>query len=422
MTHAHPRTTFGSLCLGLIAAVVAATTLAGCQPVPIAPPPDAVSAATPARRGTLIIAGGAIADDNQAPWRALVAGSAPDGSVGILPTASGVPDEAVGNATRAVAGLGFDPLHAVEVPIRAGDTAAADSLESVRLIDALGAVWISGGDQSRVVETLTNGQRERPALLALRRLLARGGSIGGSSAGAAVMSRTMLLGGDSESWLRTLLIENAPGKLRLGTGLGFADGFIADQHFFERGRFGRLLAACMASSTKVGIGIGENRFVTVDRQSGRITAGPGHAALLMDCTKAKFDGKSISGVRISLLADGTVADLSRPTELDAARLTPGQGWSIQPQTGLQARPAAALPAVGSETPTVTLAEAFGKRQLLEALRALWAGAPCVRLESRAMTVTLLATPTTSRLAADSAANPAAWSIHGVELRVVAKDR
>lgn len=438
MALAHLRKTVVSFAVGLITAVCMAP---GCQTNPNAAtnspstsiplPPDAVSAATPVRRGTLIIAGGAIADDNQSPWRALVAGCGPDRNVGVLPTASGVPEEAVTNAARAVAELGLDGVQAVEVPIRAGDTASADATDSVRLIDGLGAVWITGGDQSRVVSTLISGQRERPALLALRRLLARGGSIGGSSAGAAVMSRTMLLGGDSESWLRTLLIEQAPEKLRLGPGLGFVDGFIADQHFFERGRFGRLLAACMAGPTKVGVGIGENRFVTVDRQSGRITAGPGHAALLMDCTKATLDGRGISGVQISLLAEGDAVVLSGRSDGAggpvAFPITPGPRWTPGPQAKL---PAAAVPEWPVTSGTAAQpkrltdkTDAFRKGRLVEALEQLCRGASEVKLDSAEFSITLRTTERTVRLRGESGLmGEPNWGIHQVELDLRIKDR
>ena len=79
--------------------------------------------------------------------------------------------------------------------------------------------------------------------------------IGGTSAGAAVMSKVMITGtGDAKD-----------GKVAppLGEGLGLWSGAIVDQHFVKRGRETRLRAAIQAHPELLGVGIDESTFVIV---------------------------------------------------------------------------------------------------------------------------------------------------------------
>src|SRR5207302_6337873 len=85
------------------------------------------------------------------------------------------------------------------------------------LAEATG-VWLGGGDQSKLVSAYRGTAVESE----LHKLLRRGGVIGGTSAGAAVMSGPMIAGG------------NMPA--RLGQGFGFLPGGIVDQHFLRRNR------------------------------------------------------------------------------------------------------------------------------------------------------------------------------------------
>jgi cyanophycinase len=99
----------------------------------------------------------------------------------------------------------------------------ADDPEFVRPLTEATGVWFTGGDQSRLADAYRGTRVERE----LHRVLARGGVIGGTSAGAAVMSRVMIAGGNPEA--------------RLGTGFGLLPGVVVDQHFSNRKRLERLL-------------------------------------------------------------------------------------------------------------------------------------------------------------------------------------
>ena len=74
-------------------------------------------------------------------------------------------------------------------------------------------------------------------------LLKRGGVIGGTSAGAAVMSDVMIEGGNP--------------KADVGRGFGFVTNAVVDQHFLRRSRVNRLLGVLADRPHLIGLGIDE---------------------------------------------------------------------------------------------------------------------------------------------------------------------
>ncbi len=54
--------------------------------------------------------------------------------------------------------------------------------------------------------------------------------------------------------------------IHLSAGLGLVEGIVVDQHFEQRGRWGRLLAAVALSPRLVGIGLDEDTAVLIDRE------------------------------------------------------------------------------------------------------------------------------------------------------------
>jgi cyanophycinase len=101
------------------------------------------------------------------------------------------------------------------------------------------AVWIGGGDQSRLSHRYCGTEF-------LQRLLDwfhRGGVLGGTSAGAAVMSARMIAGGVDEP--------------QFGEGFGVLPTVIIDQHFAQKNRIARLTKAVAQSKDVLGVGIDE---------------------------------------------------------------------------------------------------------------------------------------------------------------------
>jgi cyanophycinase len=112
------------------------------------------------------------------------------------------------------------------------------------LTEATG-VWFPGGDQSMLVAPYRGSLVERE----LHRLLARGGVIGGTSAGASAMSRLMITGGNPMA--------------QVGTGFGLLPEVVIDQHFYNRNRLPRLLDILTRHPDYLGLGIDEETAVVV---------------------------------------------------------------------------------------------------------------------------------------------------------------
>jgi cyanophycinase len=125
----------------------------------------------------------------------------------------------------------------------------ATNPELVAILEHAAAFWFTGGDQRRITQLLI----DTPALDAIRKAHASGTGLGGTSAGAAMMSDTMITGGFRDG------DESTP--LTIDRGLGFLSGVIIDQHFSERNRLWRLQEAVDRSSLSLGLGIDENTAI-----------------------------------------------------------------------------------------------------------------------------------------------------------------
>jgi cyanophycinase len=176
--------------------------------------------------------------------------------IGVVPTASEDPDAAARPYREAFLGLGARTVRVLNLASRgdAEDPAAAAAL------DELSAVFFTGGDQLRITSTL-GGTRFHYALRAAHQ---RGLVVAGTSAGASMMSDTMIVGGDA---------ERAPTRntVHLAVGMGFWSGVVVDQHFSQRGRLGRLLAALAQNPAVLGVGIDEDTAIVVDLVRRRFT-------------------------------------------------------------------------------------------------------------------------------------------------------
>lgn len=102
-------------------------------------------------------------------------------------------------------------------------------------------VWISGGKQSVLASTYLKTPVERE----LSELLKRGGVIAGTSAGAAIMSRVMIVRGE------------------IREGFDLLPHGVVDQHFEARDRQTRLLKVLAAHPRRFGIGVDENTAAIV---------------------------------------------------------------------------------------------------------------------------------------------------------------
>jgi cyanophycinase len=128
----------------------------------------------------------------------------------------------------------------------------ADDPTFVKPLTEATGVWIGGGDQARLTQAYLGTAVERQ----LMALLNRGGVIGGTSAGAAVMTRVM--------------IANGRDRATVSPGFDFLPGVVVDQHFLRRNRLTRLVGVLADHPELIGLGIDEKTALEVHLRDRRM--------------------------------------------------------------------------------------------------------------------------------------------------------
>jgi len=265
-------------------------------------------------RGVLLAAGGDLQADNALVYSAFVSLSGGPSSRIVVATAASA-DEPQAGASKVQRLSGYAPQSEISVISR-----PTPREQTVALVDRAGGMFFTGGDQKRVTDRYRPDGHDSPEALAMRRLLARGGVIAGTSAGDAMMSDPMFLTGGSLDALRN--------GAQIGPGMGFMPWAIMDSHFFERHRFGRLVAALEQSGHRLGIGVSENAAVKIDLATGWMTGASEAASLLVDVGAVRREGLNRSGVRCHVIEAGDRFNLEdlRARASGAAPATSVAAW------------------------------------------------------------------------------------------------
>jgi cyanophycinase len=186
-----------------------------------------------------------------------------------------------------------------------------------RLAEATG-IFFTGGNQLRL-STLLGGT---PIAKLIRQANARGVPVGGTSAGASILSEHMIAFGDEGA-------SPISGSVRLAPGLGLTNRFVIDQHFRERDRLGRLLTALAYNPFAVGIGLDEDTaaFIGPDNLlevvgSGAVTVVDASALMYSSMDKVR-EGEPVAllGLTLHILTEGTTFNL-HTREAFAPPITP----------------------------------------------------------------------------------------------------
>lgn len=140
--------------------------------------------------------------------------------------------------------------------------AATDSV--AHLLDDVTGVWFGGGDQVKLTGVL-RGTKTEAAIHARYR---NGAVIGGTSAGAAVMSEIMITGDEREPGgarrdTTTAYMTIARNNIVTASGFGFIKSAIIDQHFLRRKRANRLISLVLEREPHLGVGIDESTALIV---------------------------------------------------------------------------------------------------------------------------------------------------------------
>ncbi len=258
--------------------------------------------------GQLAIIGGRLEADNDTIFEEMKRLSG--GKIAVFPTASEIAEEVGLETVTDFRRYGFE-AEMIGLFWNNCQQTAFDR-ELIARVEALGSVYFTGGDQSRIVNSLIQADQETPMLQIIRHLHRNGGLVAGSSAGAAMMSQHIITSGTSlESLVDGLVASVEEPGLTLGTGLNFFPWGLVDQHFIKRGRIGRLLVAMQQAGCTYGFGVDENTgmFVEGDWMTVRGETG----AIVVDLSQAQVsaDGGEFSGVSFSYLDDGDSYDLRR---------------------------------------------------------------------------------------------------------------
>lgn len=171
-------------------------------------------------------------------------------NVAVIAAASSDPGRAGKDYEKVFSELGAGPVRILKLDSRqsARDPDAAGCLEAA-------VIFITGGDQLRLTSILGGTD----LLNKLHQRFAEGVVLAGTSAGASAMSCTMIVGGSGRVPPQRSLSELSPG-------LSFLPQVLIDQHFAQRGRFGRLLAMVALNPSLIGLGIDEDTAVIVREQ------------------------------------------------------------------------------------------------------------------------------------------------------------
>src|SRR5438045_2002934 len=161
----------------------------------------------------------------------------------LMTLASGTVGETVAEYRKVFRRLGVDSVSVFDVRTRE-DTKSPKGMEAIE--NATG-IFFTGGNQLDITALLGGTEMAR----LIKKRFERGVVIAGTSAGASMMSNSMLLSGNSEDSPRF-------GSVEIGPGMDFIIGTMIDTHFSQRGRYGRLITAVAHYPQDIGIGIDED--------------------------------------------------------------------------------------------------------------------------------------------------------------------
>jgi cyanophycinase len=219
----------------------AAANRAAKTPFPPAKPPAPV-----VKKGTLVIVGGGGATAEI--WKRFIAASGgPDALVLVIPTAMEDPLAPESTEEKILKRNGAKNVKSLHTR----DSKKADDPKFSEMLLKAGGVWFSGGRQWRFVDAYAGTLTEKR----FHEVLARGGAIGGSSAGASIQSEYMPRGHPLGN-----TVMAAEGYEQ---GFGFLPGCAVDQHFFARKRTADMTGLMKKYPQYLGIGLDEGTAIVV---------------------------------------------------------------------------------------------------------------------------------------------------------------
>ncbi len=249
-------------------------------------------------KGRLVAIGGA--EDREGEKRILskfveIAGGK-KAKIVILTVATDSPEEAAKEMTKVFKSLGVETIKVFDITERED----ANSSRGVKMIEEATGLYFTGGDQIHITSLMGGSEMQR----VMHERYEKDLIIAGTSAGAAMMSNSMILSGASEENPRLRAVE-------IGPGMDLIIGAIIDTHFSQRGRHGRLLSAVAHYPQDLGLGIDENTALFINKGKfevigeGAVTVIDGGAMTYTNAPDVrKGEGLALADVRVHVLPDG----------------------------------------------------------------------------------------------------------------------
>jgi cyanophycinase len=227
--------------------------------------------------------------------------------IAIIPTASDDPQRSgEGYATL------FREMGAKEADwLRVERREDANAEEALSLLREATGIYITGGDQARLVRLLVGTL----VMECIRMRNADGVIVAGTSAGASILSALMMaggtgVGGDSNG------SAARKGMVDVVAGFGLLQDIIIDQHFSQRGRMGRLLSVFAGTPGLIGLGLDEDTAVLIDRKgtlevlgSNMVTIVDGRNTISDYFEREAGEVLTITGSSLHVLAGGRQFDV-----------------------------------------------------------------------------------------------------------------
>ncbi|WP_347156777.1 cyanophycinase [Pontibacter chitinilyticus] len=217
----------------------------------------------------------------------------------VVPTASGIPDEAAKEYMDMFHEMGLKNVEVLDIRKR---TDAMDP-EALKIVDKAAGFMFTGGDQLRLTSILGG----TPTLQLMKeRYTYEDILVAGTSAGAAAMSTPMINEGETEGGYII-------GDVRITTGLEFLKNVAIDTHFIERVRIVRMAKCIIATNPgSIGIRLEEDTAIYVTEShhmevlgSGLITVIDGTGITRTNIYKIKTgEPFSVCDMRLHLLSNG----------------------------------------------------------------------------------------------------------------------
>ncbi len=254
-------------------------------------------------KGNLMVIGGNEDKENKCVILTRFLELANGGKVIIMTTATEEPEKVGEKYISIFTRLGSSNVEVLDIP----DRSSANKAACIEKLDQAAGIFFTGGDQLKITGILGGTAIDRK----LHELYERGVVIAGTSAGASVMSSTMIVGGSNDETPRKDSLNMAPG-------MALIEEVVIDQHFAQRGRIGRLLAGVAQNPHNLGIGIDEDTAIIIN-SSQCFTVIGSQTVTVVDGETISFSNVSETGPRHPLAL----------TDVKLHVLPPGLGFDLK---------------------------------------------------------------------------------------------